>query len=223
MQFSHDKAKNYEVLKNFAYERGVRVFGVAPFSKIKFEIKGEIQGNFTACISIGVPLSKAVLDTIFDRPTLVYKHHYKTVNWILDQIAYHMSEFIQETGYNALPIAASQTVDWQNQYGHISHKLVGYYAGCGFIGRSGLLINPQYGPRVRYATILTDLPLKFDEPIIGDCGDCMECVRACPANAISKSGYDKMKCLAKLKEFAKIPGIGVYICGVCIKVCPRGR
>jgi epoxyqueuosine reductase len=67
--------------------------------------------------------------------------------------------------------------------------------------------------------VLTDLSLEPDKPVEGDCGNCYRCLEVCPAGAITKEGYDRGKCLEKLKEFAKKPGIGQFICGVCVKAC----
>lgn len=179
----------------------------------------EIKERLPRTIVFGYPLSKSVLETIVDRPTLIYKHHYKTVNWILDQTAYHLVRFIEEKGKRAIAIPASQTVDWEKQKGHISHKLLAREAGLGFIGKSGLLINPVFGAHVRYTSILTDLDFEPDEKIEGTCGECRKCIEVCPAQAISEAGVDLSRCLAKLKEFSRIRGIGQYICGVCVKVC----
>lgn len=206
-----------EEVRIFLRQYQVKISG---FGKVPPEIKRlEITTNYPRAIVFGYQIEKGVLETIKDRPTLIYKHHYKTVNWLLDQTAYHLVQFIVEKGAQALAIPASQTVDWQNQKGHISHKLLGVEAGLGYIGKSGLLINPRYGAQVRYASVLTDLEFEPDEKVSGDCGDCRRCIDACPARAISEQGLDLERCLSKLKEFSRIPGIGQYICGVCVRVC----
>jgi epoxyqueuosine reductase QueG len=193
---------------------------IVGFGRVPEEIEiPEIEKKFSRAIVFGYQLSKAVLQTIKDRPTLIYKHHYKTVNWILDQTACHLVNFIEADGSSAIAIPASQTIDWQLQKGHISHKLLAKEAGLGFIGKSGLLIHPQFGAQVRYASVLTDLEFSPDEKLEGSCGDCQRCIKACPARAITENGVDLTLCLAKLKEFSRIRGIGQYICGVCVKVC----
>lgn len=179
----------------------------------------EIGERLPRTIVFGYPLSKSVLATIVDHPTLIYKHHYKTVNWVLDQTAFHLVRFIEKRGRHAIAIPASQTVDWEHHKGHISHKLLGQKAGLGYIGRSGLLINPVYGAHVRYTSILTDLDFEPDDKIEGTCGDCRKCISVCPAHAIHEQGVDLPRCLAKLREFSKLRGIGQHICGVCVKVC----
>jgi epoxyqueuosine reductase QueG len=124
-------------------------------------------------------------------------------------------------GYEALPIPASQIIDWENQRAHLSHKMIALRAGIGWIGRNNLLVHPEYGAKIRLATILTDLPLKENRKIEGGCGSCRNCIEICPASALKDSykDYDKETCLERLKYFSKAYGIGQYICGLCVKVC----
>jgi ferredoxin len=67
--------------------------------------------------------------------------------------------------------------------------LVARDAGLGEIGRMGLLMTPELGPRVRIAVVTTDLPLLADErnadPTMVDfCARCRKCAEVCPSNAI---------------------------------------
>jgi len=173
-------------------------------------------------ISIGVRLSDPVLDGIKTGPTYHYLHHYRMLNLLLDQTALKLSLAIQREGYNAMPIPASQIVDWQRQTAHLSHKMIALRAGMGWIGRNNLLVHPEYGSRIRLATILTDMPLSTSEPLkSGSCGDCRKCIEACPVSAIKETHkeWDKQACLEKLKSYSKTHNIGQYICGLCVKVC----
>lgn len=180
----------------------------------------EIGSSLPYGISLGYRLSDPVIDDIRVGPTLLYKQHYKTVNWILDQCAAMVIRLIESAGMKALAIPASQTVDWEKQSGHMSHKAIAAAAGLGWIGRSGLLVMEEHGARIRFSSVLTDMPLDVGRPVNNGCGDCTRCIELCPARAITESGYDMSKCLEKLKTFSKRPGIGVYICGVCVKACP---
>ncbi len=217
-------SSNYERVKAVAEAGGASLFGVADVSSIKDEffieprsvLKGLDRG-----ISIGVRLAGKIIETIIDEPTKIYAFHYKRVNSLLDEIALKISNFIQDSGYSALPVPASFVEDWTLQRGTLSHKSVGRLAGQGFIGRSGLLVSPEFGAAVRYATILTDMPLPAGKPLEIDCGACVECVAACPAKAIKKDpkDLDLKACRDLLKTFANKPGIGHSICGICVKAC----
>ncbi len=62
-------------------------------------------------------------------------------------------------------------------------------AGLGELGRLGYMITPEFGPSVRIAKVLTNLPLIPDQPINFGvhefCASCGICATECPAGAIS--------------------------------------
>lgn len=215
---------NYQLLKDFAIQEGASLFGVADITDHKEHIKiypPELLESLNRGISIGFHLSDFVLETVVDRPNKLYARHYKMANMFLDQLALKVGEQIQRRGYNYIPIPSSVVLDWDENTSHASHRAIGYYAGLGWRGRSSLLISPQYGARVRYVSILTDMPLKADKPMERDCGSCSACIKACPAGAIHEDHYDIEACHRMLKHFAKSMHVSL-ICGVCIKAC-RGK
>ena len=218
-----DKNKNYLELKRFSQDLGADLFGVANISEIKkdFVLSPNVLEKFDWAISLGVRLSKSILEEIEDAPTRLYFHHYRTVNALLDQLALKACNYIQKKGFLALPIPASQIVDWQKQTAHLSHKKLGVLAGLGWIGRNNLLVNQTFGSQFRLVSVLTNLPLKVDKPVRKDCGDCRLCVKICPAGAIKENllDFDYARCFAKLKDFQKQRLVDQYICGVCVKVC----
>ncbi len=185
-------------------------------------------------LSIGVRLKDEVIEDIVDRPTPEYAQHYRNVNTSLDTISAQVVQWVKEKGFRVTAIPAAETVNETSLLGSISHKAVARMAGLGWQGKSLLLINPEYGPRVRLVTVLTDMPLTPDRPIKNRCGQCLECVQACPASAIKNTSTDSFyesreaaldleKCYQKLIEFKNLSGIGTRICGVCIRVCPYGK
>jgi epoxyqueuosine reductase QueG len=221
-----DKNKNYLQLKKFCQGLGIDLFGVADIAKIKkdFMLSRRSLEKFAKAISLGVRLSKSILEEIENAPTRLYFHHYRTVNTFLDQIALKLGNYIQRKGYLSLPIPASQIIDWQNQKAHLSHKQIGYLAGLGWMGRNNLLVNKDLGAQFRLVSILTDMPLKVDRPTKEDCGKCIGCVTICPVQAIKENplDFDYFKCFEKLKDFQKQRLVEQYICGVCVKVCNGG-
>jgi epoxyqueuosine reductase QueG len=219
-----NERENSLKIKELALNNGASLFGVADLSKVKtddFLIDKKLLEKLPYAISIGIALSPTVLEEIIDHPTQLYFHHYRQVNLQLDQLALKISQYIIKEGFNTLPIAASQIVDWQNQRAHLSHKRIGVAAGLGWIGRNNLLVNSQYGSQFRLVTILTDIPLEVDSPSSEKCGECRKCITVCPANAISEKpeDFNHIKCFEKLKEFQKKGYVGQYICGICIKAC----
>ena len=218
-----DKIKNYTTLKKFSQDQGIDLFGVADIRDIRkeFQLLESLANGLDKAVCLGARLSVSVLSEISDAPTRLYFHHYRTVNAYLDQTALKVCNFIQRKGFKALPIPASIILDWENQTAHLSHKKLGVLAGLGWIGRNNLLVNDKIGSQFRLATILTDMPLKFDKPLKKDCGVCHLCVKMCPAQAIkeSPSDFDHIKCFEKLKEFQRQKLVDQYICGVCVNLC----
>lgn len=219
-----NRKQDYERLKRFALKQGISVFGVADVTKIRkeFLLDKELKTKFDWALSLGKRLLDPVLDDIKDRPTPLYFHHYRQLNFFLDRTSFLVSYFIQEQGFQALPIPASQIIDWKNQKGHLSHKKVGHLAGLGWIGRNNLLVNPKLGARFRLVTVLTDMPLEVDKPMDEACGTCRKCLEVCPVQAIKerREDFDHWACFKKLKEFRKAGIVGQHICGICVKACP---
>lgn len=189
------------------------------------------QPSLRYAVSIGLKLSDAVLKTIADEPTPMYFQHYRTANAVLDAAAFRICVKIETLGYQAFPVAASQSLGGEKRYeGLFPHKTAAVLAGLGFVGKSGLFLSREYGSKVRLATVLTDMPLKPKLPLVENgCGDCTLCRDACPAGAIfgelpGKTGrnFDPEKCSRYMKEHFQGIGRG-SVCGICIKVCPKNH
>ncbi len=89
-----------------------------------------------------------------------------------------LASFIRGLGYQAIPCGNDTACSIP----------IAIDAGLGEIARNGLLITPAYGPRVRLAKVLTDLPLAPDRPItfgVWDfCRICKKCAKKCPSKSI---------------------------------------
>ncbi|NQS88761.1 epoxyqueuosine reductase [Patescibacteria group bacterium] len=220
-----DKKENYSQLERLALDLGACLFGVTDIEPLKKDFIGispQSLKDLKYGVSLAFRLSDKIIEDIQDHPTQLYLHHYRQVNYLLDRMALKMSNFIQNQGWQALPMPASQTIDWKNQKGHLSHKKIAVEAGLGWRGRNNLLVSPQFGSRIRLVTVLTNLPLYIDKRIEEDCGACFCCLEACPAKAIKekREEFDWLACFEKLGWFRKKHNIAHYICGICIKACP---
>ena len=228
-------------LKRRARQWGASLVAVADLERLRgIETEpADLLSGFTRAVSLAVRLADPVLDQILaqaePRPTPLYSQHYQKVNALLDELALRTSLALQQAGGRALPLPASQVLDAERLTSYLSHKAVAVAAGLGWQGKSLLVVTPQYGPRVRLVTVLTDLPLAPDAPLRNRCGTCHACTDACPAQAIRGENTDSHfasreaalffeRCRTKvMEEFASLPHISGGICGVCVAVCPFGR
>ena len=89
-----------------------------------------------------------------------------------------LAQFIRGLGFRAIPCGNDTACSIP----------IAIDAGLGEMARNGLLVTPEYGPRVRLAKVLTDLPLVPDRPIEfgvwNFCLICEKCARKCPSKSI---------------------------------------
>jgi epoxyqueuosine reductase len=226
-------------LEKMAKELGADLFGIADLTIAQdFVCKqgGEHLVEFSKAISIGIRLLDAVVDELHrhEEPAVIYTYTglYNSVNSRLDHISLLLAKKMQEKCYKAYTIPATQTIDSKRLIGIFSHKLAANLAGLGWIGKSCLLITPSYGPRARFATVLTDAPLKAGSPISEKCNDCRACVNICPARAFTGAPFNPSEprevrfnahlCRSYRKKREEKLGKG-FLCGLCVYVCPYGR
>ena len=106
-------------------------------------------------------------------------------------------------------------------------------AGLGWIGKHSILINNNYGSYVFLGEIIVNIELEYDKPINNLCGECTNCIDACPTNAIiAPKTIDTRKCIA-CKTIEKHGDIEdelegnyygwIYGCDICQDVCPWNK
>ncbi|MDD5468817.1 MAG: reductive dehalogenase, partial [Anaerolineales bacterium] len=94
------------------------------------------------------------------------------------ELSASLAKYIRALGYHALPCGndTAQSIP------------LAIDAGLGEIGRNGLLITPEFGPRQRLCKVFTNIPLEPDQSIDfgmrSFCETCHSCASSCPANAI---------------------------------------
>ncbi len=228
-------------LEESAAALGADLFGIADLEGVRDFVTG--QGGpelaaFPRALSVGLVLPHAIVDRLPRRDqravAIDYLHHaYDVINARLDLITSGLGSLLQRLGHRALPIPASRKVDNEHLFGVFSHKLAAHLAGLGWIGKSCLLVTPQHGPRVRWATVLTDAPVPATgAPLDPRCGDCDRCVEVCPAQAFTgrmfspdeprASRYDARKCHEYLESMRRIDP-ATAACGLCLHGCPHGQ
>lgn len=221
----------YEELVEFC-EENVTLYGFADLREYKDEIFSSKLKDYDYGISIGINIPDDIVDNLdYGRGRWTYQDAFIGVNNLLNEKSSDILNIITPKGYEAVCVDSSYILPGENFVGEISHKLVANLAGLGWIGKSALFINSYYGPRVRWATILTNAKFPVENNRIKSrCNSCRLCVDNCPANAFNDvefdeniprdSRYDAKACFGyfqKLESEGKPPK-----CGICVKVCPWG-
>ncbi len=217
-------------IKKLALSKGADMVGVASVGRFHGAPKGhhpsDVLPGCRSTISIGRRFVMGMVETLGPaRQRLSYKHHmYAHLNTFNSQNAYEIALFLEDKGYSAFVVQPTTPYDPQTRMGIISHRHAAVLAGLGVFGRNNLVLTPQFGPRNRFATILTTVELMEDPLLdINLCRECNTCRKKCPAQAwdtVSGKFY-KSECAhyqwwdRKTQECDKP-------CGLCIKVCPVG-
>lgn len=186
-------------------------------------------------IVFAVPLSKDIVKGISSGPTVPYYDEYESLNEKLEDMAFKTSKFLNEKGFKAVPLTASN-VDAPSEtlISPLPFKTIAARSGMGWIGKSGLLVTREFGSAFRMAAVLTDAELKFGEPVTSSlCGSCSICRDACPGGAITGNNWsinesrsyilDAFKCRKTARELASRINVNHSICGICISLCPWTR
>ena len=231
------KIKN---LQETALSMGATFFGIADLVPAHSEILaqgGEAVASFPRAVSVGIALQHSLVDALPDQqnPLVIMNYRYMaydTVNLRLDQITLALAGIIQANGYHSYPVPVAQRVDNDRLTSIFSNKLAASLAGLGWIGKSCLLVTPQNGPRVRFATVLTTAPLEPTGIMMEQrCGTCHDCVDICPVQAFTGVNFrpedprsvrfDAHKCSQYLQK--REQEIGYPVCGLCLYGCPHGK
>ena len=139
-----------------------------------------------------------------------------------------LAKFIRSLGYKAIPCGNDTARGIP----------IAMQAGLGELGRNGLLITKEYGPRIRLSKIFTNLPLVTDQPIdfgvTEFCNKCQKCAITCPSQSIIYgerttqphnicNARNELKWPINAESCLKFWGTNRGSCIVCIMVCPFNK
>jgi reductive dehalogenase len=223
------------MVKKAARFFGADLVGVAPFNRdwlYSVNRRGEpydVPEDMKYVIVMAIEMD---YDAISTSPTFTSSAAtalgYSTMAFVEVELA----AFIQRLGYNAITcgnnvsLSVPQAID----------------AGLGQYGRHGLLITKDFGPRVRIAKVITDIPLNRDYPderfcksVIRFCETCEKCATTCPSQSIPYGKEQTWKGTTKSNN----PGIKKWFvdvescygfwtengseCSNCIRSCPYNK
>lgn len=144
-----------------------------------------------------------------------------------DWLAYELAEFLRNRGFRAH--VSSGYFDRQRKIARLSFKLAAHEAGFGVYGKSGLIITPEYGPRINIGVVATDAVLEPDEKLaFSPCESCNVCAKVCPAKAIRDeftppASHNRETCVNFVQRLRDITDDDRFFCGYCYDKCPVGK
>jgi epoxyqueuosine reductase len=228
---------------------GGDLFGVASPDLLAAAPEGfrpqDILPGCRSVIVAGKRLSDATVETT---PSRMFDTLYFAVNSFIDQAILKITDTLIREGYQAVGVGP-HSLDGKQLRGDISQKHAAVAAGLGRFGLQSLVLTPQFGPRQRWGTVITDAPLKPGAPLAAalchpeTCG--RACITSCPVKVFSAPpaegaadpnflpgglwyywNIDKPACRTYRAERKSALGWvteGGHACAVCLKVCPVGR
>ncbi len=129
-------------------------------------------------------------------------------------VNFKLANFLEnQLGARAMAVPLSYPLDMgvgkMGLISDVSLRHAAVAAGLGAFGRNNLVLHPQYGSRVLFTCVMSDLNLLSDPPCTEEiCTQCDICVEMCPGGALDEEGQtDQMKCL----KFSQPYGIGKAI------------
>ena len=213
-------------VKECAYAIGADLVGVSPIARFKnAPIMMSPQGILPTAQSVVVcaihHLDEAIELGGEQHPQIIGPYSIQYVmNLKLDYIAFRVARYLDSLGYEAVPIAASNI--WRYRpFGELtatfapdmSHIYAATCAGLGQLGWHGLTMSPEYGPRNRFISIITNAPLcptpLYDETKL--CDMCGACITHCPTDAYRKE-CNGTKCIEVEDKTFKFANKNLWRC-----------
>ena len=202
-----------------AKEIGVDLIGYTPVNENYIFKNNKVYGK--NAIMLGQELKWEKVKTI---PSVEFGIEFFRVYQELGEKVIELTNYLKEKGYKS---------EAHHPFG--GKLLYPYYAVAaklGIIGRSGLVLTPEFGPRQRWGAITTDADIpesqERDFSEMEDfCKNCGACIKNCkggallenPIEKIEGSGIfthiDRSKCIDSL--------INNTFCSYCMKICSQGH
>lgn len=216
-----------DLIRQYALGKGANLVGFAQAEDFLDAPAGfrptDLMPTARGVVVLAKALPKGVVST---DNAVVYTLHHTHLLQQLDTLAYEVALFIEENGGFAMPTPADDPYfHWEEERKHgmgiFSHRHAAVKAGLGMLGKSALVLTPEYGNRVELVSVITNLPFRPAPPVTGLCPPgCQLCENACPSGA-QQGRYAIEQKPCRLHFTAKTDrGHTIYRCWQCRAVCP---
>ena len=162
---------------------------------------------------------------------------------LLAYLATRIAWKLEEKGFQCMPMPTTSTpysrtpeLDWAQFFFPWSNRHAAVMCGLGEFGYSNIVLTPEYGPRIRFNSVITEAEFEYT-PLLSEkvClrEKCRKCLDACTAGAIqlresfdpdqvfitTPAKTDARHCLIRDETTGSIT-IGCFFYGSCLRVCP---
>ena len=197
-------------VKEYILSRGIDLVGIADAGELILASPPRpAAGLMPSAKSVIVMAVAHSLGAVYSPDIMLWTRNKMQTSRILDQVAEEVSRSLERQGFLSLPVSADKPVEIHKinpdtgrkfrqtrVLGHLSLKQAAVSSGLGQIGRSNLLLTPEFGPHQRLGGIITEAPLAPDprRDLELCLKGCDQCGRACPAGALRDGGYEVDPC-----------------------------
>ena len=245
--------------KEYILSEGANLVGIAPVDRFDGAPRGhhprDLLPTAKSVISFGMRLLDSVVDYqeyLLDAESrvpqatragfLVANFYLELGHFVQDRelnlLACKVALELEKQGFKTLPTPATQTdveLRLSNYFGFFSQRHAAVRAGLGEFGYNNIVLNPEFGPRVRYGSVITEAEFDYD-PLLAEevClrETCRKCLDACVETAITlKKDVDVEQifidtpavtnpelCIRVTDGQVTLGSCGFY--GACLRVCP---
>lgn len=245
-----EKEQNFQGIKGYFEAKLAKigydgVFGVAGFEGVycdlmpiqRSKLEDVCEDQFPnlmkngSIICIGIAYPESVIDCIGamsgDVVVIdtwnIYAREYQKLNRLLNTISGRIAD-----QFGGIPILATmegvveKVTNVEDYYGMtVSHRVIAENAGLGWRGKNELIVNKNYSCALRFASVITDLPLTQGEKVETSCGVCSACLEACLFLKNKERLKNYRENCRKYIMGLMARGLVDEVCGRCIKACYR--
>jgi len=210
-------------LKREIKRLGADLVGVAPVERFEGapRLPQELLPRAKSVVVIGarIPLASVENWKTIMKSYQIYGHGW--LNFHLSYLEYNAVRFLEDNGYRALPLSSLDPYYNMETFltEGLSNRHAAAAAGLGEFGWNNLLLTPEFGPRVRFTSTITDAPLEGDElyngPKLCKMENCFRCVEECPMGIFNTTETTVINIGGKVHTMASLDLEKKYLCRWC--------